>query len=244
MKARGFTLIEMIISLIIVAVIALGIAGFVDFGTRGFAQTVERQKLHTQAQFVLQRLTREVRHAVPNSLEVFITANGVCLSFFPIKYSGFYNQVGASAPYQLEFIVGQDIDLGQYGENVYLVINPTSQADLLPGGGRIHLKDEAISGSYTSLTRNVPLTSGSVANRHYIFNDTEQTYCYHSTNQTLHLTEIDSLANRIADNITAFDVSYLQADLVRGGLVHISMEVAYNDEVASYQQQVQVLNVP
>ncbi|WP_394244789.1 prepilin-type N-terminal cleavage/methylation domain-containing protein [Vibrio astriarenae] len=245
MKIRGFTLIEMIITIIIVAVIALGIAGFVEFGTKGFAQSVERQRLHTQAQFVLQKMSREIRHAVPNSLRVTEDSGEYCLSFYPIKYSGFYHQTGASIPYKLDFIVGQDIDMGQYDNSYWMVINPTSQADLDPiTGNAISLENVVISGASSSLTLAQPLPSESVANRHYIYNNSERTYCHDRAKKRLYLLVENGREIQIADNIKEFKPDYLAPDLIRGGLVHLAIEVVYNDEVASYQQQVQVLNVP
>ncbi|MDR9826751.1 prepilin-type N-terminal cleavage/methylation domain-containing protein [Vibrio sp. FNV 38] len=242
MKARGFTLIEMIISIIIVAIIALGITGFVDFGTRGFAQTVERQKLHTQAQFVLQKLSRELRHAVPNSIDI----NGDCFSFYPIKYSGFYHVTGISLPYQLDFISGQDLLPSQYGDDEFMIINPTSQPYIDDTNNQVSLKDVTVSSAQSSVSINQPLSSESVANRHYI-TEKKYIYKYDSANQVLNRMDgtCDSgLAVPVADSIKSFSVSYFQPNLVRGGLVHIDMVMVYNEEQASYQQEVQVLNVP
>ncbi|KOO10365.1 MSHA biogenesis protein MshO, partial [Vibrio xuii] len=42
MKVKGFTLIEMVVTLIIGSILVLGIAGFVEFGARGYSDTIER----------------------------------------------------------------------------------------------------------------------------------------------------------------------------------------------------------
>ncbi|MGI3026741.1 PilW family protein, partial [Vibrio cholerae] len=91
MRTRGFTLIEMILTIIVGSILVLGIAGFVELGSRGYADTVARQRIQTQAKFVLEKMARELRHAIPNSLAISTdTASQQCLSFYPIVYSGFY----------------------------------------------------------------------------------------------------------------------------------------------------------
>lgn len=67
MKNRGFTLIEMVITIVVGSFIMLGIAGYLQLGAKGYADTIDRQKLQTQAQFVIEKMSREIRHAVPNS---------------------------------------------------------------------------------------------------------------------------------------------------------------------------------
>ena len=69
MKVRGFTLIEMVVTMVISGIIVLGIAGFVEFGTKGYADSIDRQRLQTQAKFALEKISREIRHAVPNSFD-------------------------------------------------------------------------------------------------------------------------------------------------------------------------------
>ena len=45
MKQRGFTLIEMIVTIVVVGVIGLAIAGFVEYGMKGYVETIDRQKV-------------------------------------------------------------------------------------------------------------------------------------------------------------------------------------------------------
>lgn len=69
-SSRGFTLIEMIMTIIVGSILVLGIAGFLELGAKGYTDTVARQRIQTQAQFVLEKMSRELRHAVPNSTEI------------------------------------------------------------------------------------------------------------------------------------------------------------------------------
>ena len=82
MKVRGFTLIEMIVTIFIGSIIMLGIAAYLHLGVQGYSDSIARQRLQTQAQFVIEKMSREIRHAVPNSF--FIDENEKnCLEFIP-----------------------------------------------------------------------------------------------------------------------------------------------------------------
>lgn len=78
MKIRGFTLIEMIVTIVIGSIIMLGIAVYLRLGVQGYSDSIVRQRLQTQAQFVTEKMSREIRHAVPNSF--FIADDGKTVS--------------------------------------------------------------------------------------------------------------------------------------------------------------------
>ncbi len=125
MKDRGFTLMEMIVTIVVGSFIMLGIAGYVQLGMKGYADTIDRQRIQTQAQFVLEKMTREIRHAVPNSFHVPKDASH-CLEFVPIEYSGFYTFKNND----LEFLLGNDSTLNPIPANRRMVINPSRYEDL------------------------------------------------------------------------------------------------------------------
>ncbi|NMV13000.1 prepilin-type N-terminal cleavage/methylation domain-containing protein, partial [Vibrio parahaemolyticus] len=125
MKTRGFTLMEMIVTIVVGSFIMLGIAGYVQLGMKGYADTIDRQRIQTQAQFVLEKMTREIRHAVPNSFHVPKGTTN-CLEFVPIEYSGFYTFKNND----LEFLLGNDSTLNPIPANRRMVINPSRYEDL------------------------------------------------------------------------------------------------------------------
>ncbi len=235
MQARGFTLVEMIISIIISGVLVLGIAGFVQLGTQGYAESIARQRMQMQAQFLLEKLSREVRNAAPNSLRVQSNANQKCFSFYPILYTGIY----ASVDNTIEFLIGNDEDVTTLPDNVSMVINPSRRADYNSGYDVSGLSKT--DGHFTLSSSIRGKDSGSVANRMYIFStDGEVEYCLASSG---YLLRNDVLIN---DNIVFADseFDYLQATLIRGGLVHLTLTLQQNGETSVYQQNIQVINVP
>ncbi|WP_394158147.1 PilW family protein [Vibrio campbellii] len=237
MKVRGFTLMEMIVTIVIGSFIMLGIAGYVQLGMKGYADTIERQRMQTQAQFVLEKMSREIRHAVPNSFHV-PTGAANCLEFVPIEYSGFYTLTNND----LEFLLGNDSTLNPMPANRWMVINPSRYEDLqstspqsLAVGGLAKTGDVfVVSGAASTIG------GTSISSRHYIYqNNSEVRYCFDKHQITRNgITVADSV------DTSASDMHYLEPTLQRGGIVHINLEFAQNGERSVYQQDVQVLNVP
>ncbi|AAZ27638.1 prepilin-type N-terminal cleavage/methylation domain-containing protein [Colwellia psychrerythraea] len=90
LKNSGFTLLELIIVIIILGIMSVGIAGFITLSTQTYLNVTERDKLLSSARFAVERLNREVRNAVPNSLRTFNNNSAQCLEFTPIKASTMY----------------------------------------------------------------------------------------------------------------------------------------------------------
>ncbi|MFT5814433.1 MAG: MSHA biogenesis protein MshO [Psychroserpens sp.] len=86
---QGFTLIELVTVIVILGVLATGISSFLRFGTQSYTDATDRDALISTARFVVERLNREVRNALPNSIRT-IGANKQCLEFVPIDKSVVY----------------------------------------------------------------------------------------------------------------------------------------------------------
>jgi MSHA biogenesis protein MshO len=90
LKSSGFTLLELIIVIIILGIMSVGITGFITLSTQTYLNATERDELLSSARFAVERLNREVRNAVPNSLRTFNSNTAQCLEFAPIKASTVY----------------------------------------------------------------------------------------------------------------------------------------------------------
>ncbi|UTZ42332.1 PilW family protein [Vibrio campbellii] len=251
MKVRGFTLMEMIVTIVIGSFIMLGIAGYVQLGMKGYADTIDRQRMQTQAQFVLEKMSREIRHAVPNSFRV-PPDKPSCLQFVPIEFSGFYNLSDGN----LEFLLGNDISSNTFPNGNWMVINPSRYYDLFPNGSESSAISQRI--KLTDVKREAPgkpfvvedaaddIDANSISSRHYIYKDNSQiTYCFDNGQ----VTRQDATANSpvtVAESVDTAksNMHYFEPTLQRGGIVHINLEFTQNGERSVYQQDVQVLNVP
>ncbi len=76
MNAResGFTLIELVITMVITIIVVSFVAFFIAAPVRGFTEQARRAELVDSAESSLQRIARDIRHALPNSVR--ITTNG------------------------------------------------------------------------------------------------------------------------------------------------------------------------
>jgi len=105
-KIKGFTLLELIIVIIILGVMSVGIAGFISLTTQTYLNVSERDKLLSSARFAVERLNREIRNAVPNSVRVKNDAARQCLEFVPIVASTIYTDIPVSPePGRLDALV-------------------------------------------------------------------------------------------------------------------------------------------
>ncbi|MDP2572989.1 type II secretion system protein [Vibrio penaeicida] len=247
MKKLGFTLMEMIVTILIVSIMFLGIAGFVKIGAQGYADTTRRQALHNQARFVIEKMSREIRHAVPNSLAT--SSGGSCVSFYPIRYSGFYQIIDSisGGTDTLQFIVGNDgftqTDMNTaISAGARLVINPSQISDLVdPSSASVLLTGVSLSGAIYSLSAS--FSSNSIANRHYIYIPSEQVeYCVNAG--TGQITRDAGTVVQVGENATSAAFAVDGMSLQRGGLVHMDILFESDGEQSHYNHDVQVLNVP
>lgn len=105
--ARGFTLIEMIMVMVITGVIAGIVAVFIAKPVEGYVDSVKRAELTDAADTALRRLARDLRLALPNSLRVDTTtsASSNYIEFIMTRAGGRYRDAadGSSGGNALDY---------------------------------------------------------------------------------------------------------------------------------------------
>ena len=109
---RGFTLIELVIVLVVLAVVSVGITGFIRSSTQIFIDTSERERLLREGSFAVERINREISTALPNSVRLTGNAGSHCLQFVPVRWSTFYLTLPQTPSIDgvMDIIEMQDID--------------------------------------------------------------------------------------------------------------------------------------
>ncbi|OEF28466.1 prepilin-type N-terminal cleavage/methylation domain-containing protein [Vibrio rumoiensis] len=254
-KHQGFTLIELVVTMVVMGIMVMGIAGFIELGTKGYADTVDRQALQNQARFVVERMTREIRHSVPNSFTV--SDDGHCVSFYPIKYAGAYVVLPVSGGDPFRFVtVSAEPTVGSLN-GLNLVINPSAPDDLdtansksIPLSGVVKLNDSSgnetpIYSTETESDFDAGNVTNSVGNRLYIYKEKVQ-YCI--SGPIITRQEDNGNPAQIGQDVASGSFNdgtdSGSASLSRSGLVHMSFLFQRGDEQSQYDDDVQVLNVP
>ncbi|UTW44728.1 prepilin-type N-terminal cleavage/methylation domain-containing protein [bacterium SCSIO 12696] len=249
-QQSGFTLIELITVIVLLAIIATIGSNFVVSSTESYQQVQSRAKLVNKSRQAMERMTRQLRGAVPNSIQLF--AANTCIKFLPMASGGFYqnpipdNANGAaassaigSAPYQVDF-----------GTARYAIIGALNDNDIYSGGASASLSSPLTQGSSQS---GIALSSDQVwirnsIERRFFLADDPQAFCV--VGNELHFLQGNTLG------WTPSGTGNLMAQQVAGGfalqagtesrstIVDIDLDFTEGGETVNLQQQVTIRNVP
>ncbi|MCL1068462.1 type II secretion system GspH family protein [Shewanella olleyana] len=88
----GFTLVEMVTVILILGILVVGVSSFVIFGTRIFVESSSIDQVLGQSRFAMERMTRDIRNSVPNSVRLHTDSGGSfqCIEMLPIEASSSY----------------------------------------------------------------------------------------------------------------------------------------------------------
>jgi MSHA biogenesis protein MshO len=131
---QGMSLLSLLLGLMITAIISVGVGKWLFHGFQGYQQGQDRIMAQLPWRFAQLRLSKEIQHAVPNSL--VIAKDGASLSFIPIAFAGQYQNDGLlnisaltvnwlASPLQFQSFPNQC---------VRVVISPEKLVDLLRDG--------------------------------------------------------------------------------------------------------------
>ncbi|HAY46983.1 MAG TPA: hypothetical protein DCY55_11985 [Gammaproteobacteria bacterium] len=165
-RARGLTLIELIVSILLLSIVAGGSIAYVISSTQTYYQTAVRGQLSGIGRTAIGQLERAINNAVPNSFRIRSSASldEQCLEFLPIVSASYYT----SAPFVDPGTTVDAIYLSQTSGGNYAVIYPLSAADLYQKSNPGPLGDiSAITAQTITLASSHTFTSMSPGSRVY-----------------------------------------------------------------------------
>jgi len=268
-KIVGFTLIEMVTVILILGIIVVGISSFVVFGTRIFVESSAVDQVLSQSRFGIERMTRDIRRAVPNSMRVLTATDGSyqCLELLPISASTSYIDAPFfPQPVQNTLTAIKSVRSINAAQSV--LIYPLTASEVYNPQGltakRFLVQSVAESGDLLtiSLTQSIRFTEASPLKRLYVA-QSPLSYCFINTAGNVDLRLYQQygykavqpspadmgngvlMAQNITNTLTINPAIILTpATLVTNAIVHLQPRFRVNGETFQYQHQVQVMNVP
>jgi MSHA biogenesis protein MshO len=93
-RARGFTLMEVIVSIVVLGILSAAVAVFIRAPILGYRDMVDRAEITDQADLALRRIARDLRLALPNSVRIASDGTGnTVLEFLQTRTGGRYLSV-------------------------------------------------------------------------------------------------------------------------------------------------------
>ncbi len=268
-KQQGFTLIEMVTVIAILAIVGVGVTNFLGSGAQIFADVTERTQLISESRFVTERLNREIRGALPNSVRIAGNGNTRhCIEFMPVKWSSFYFDAPVVPE---EFAEIEAVEWGSLSPYTYaagdnIIIYPTATVDIYSDTGKKHEIEEIspIGPGVTELEfdDDVQFATDSPSSRFYVFS-TPVSYCVEAGQirryENYGLQQIqpvnlvggalmaENLTNTLSNDAgTGIEDPFRlnEASLTRTASVLMLLEFARDNEIIVFNNEVHIPNVP
>lgn len=134
-QQTGFTLLELVLVIMILGILGVGISSFMRTSVLQYTGFVERTQLINESSFIVQRVNRELMHAVPNSIRIKGDNSVHCLEFVPNKWATIYTDIPLqpSVTNIVNVVTMHDINGNTFNptENIdFAIVYPLDSADV------------------------------------------------------------------------------------------------------------------
>ncbi|MCU8093191.1 type II secretion system GspH family protein [Shewanella sp. SM20] len=269
----GFTLVEMVTVILILGILVVGVSSFIIFGTRIFVESSSVDQVLSQSRFAVERMTRELRSALPNSVRLNSDSlTYQCVEFVPIEASTTYLAMPIiPAAAASTGIVILDNTASAIRVNQFAWIYPLVDADVYSSARqkRAQIKTPPLTlANQVTLTFTAPTRFAEASPRQRIyFGSSPVSYCFEKGASGNYLQIVryagynfntvqpnpatmgtgvlmaQSVAN-VLNNGADLPLILTPSSLVNNAMVHLQPRFNVNGETFQYRHQVQVINVP
>ena len=263
-KTAGFTLIELVMSIALMAIVATVSVGFVQQGSQGMIDSSGRQQLAATGYVVNEQVSRAVRDSLPGSVRT--TPDGQCVEYMPVLAASIYTDLQVGVQVTQMSVVPY---AGSGSVTGYVAVYPLSSNNIYSQSdpGALTPDTATLSGASgeTTLTLGSAHTfpADSPERRFYLAGAPETicqdgNYLYRYRNYGF-ISDVNNLRAALLASAAAgrsvlayplqsnsMDIRYQPATLQRNGLVTIEFVLQHPDtgEVQVIAQQIRINNVP
>ena len=246
--SNGFTLIELIIVIVITGIIAGVVYPVIMYGIKSSKQFDEAKGVSVRARLAVERIARDVRYAVPNSIRIHsINSSNDSIEFGDAVLHSHYSTIdGTSSPYTLNDDTGLTLPATNFisiyntsADDFYSYPNSPSVFDVV-----------SVSGNQVQFNANAKPYSPN--HRYSLFNscvcyslDTNgilYRYGGYSPDQDFQTDATEK--NILINNVQAVEFKYYEGNLSNAAMVSISIIVKVGETSVSYHEEVHIRNVP
>ncbi len=233
---RGFTLIEMIITIVLLGILSgLGVTILKNVFI-GYGDTKTKNLLYNEAKYIYERIGRELRIAIPNT----IRTGSDYIQYIMFEKSFYYEDNNSS----LITIYGNNDNLSNRQLSIYNV-----SPDNIYNGDRLYTIED--NSSLTSLYLDKNIDANSPYNRCFVIDTPvtifkENNYLKRCFNYTINSSDgkNSGTCNILANYIDNVDFKYLPGNNQNNAVVEISLTLKKNNVTMNYKNKIHIRNVP
>ncbi|WP_337841476.1 prepilin-type N-terminal cleavage/methylation domain-containing protein [Rheinheimera sp.] len=153
-SVSGFTLVELILVILLLGIVGTASFSYLGLGAKMYADAADREALLSSSRFAVERLSRELRNVVPNSVRTFTDSGRNCIEFAPLIKAGRYSPgVATGSASGTVSLVSPDgwTEVTGYSQPLLMTIYPTDASRDIYGEARV-AESFSFTASGTSLT--------------------------------------------------------------------------------------------
>jgi len=245
---NGFTLIELVISIVLVGIIAGVVGPIIFYGAEGFQQQVARKELVSRARLALERMSRELRESVPNTVRVSTTnAANDTVEFGKATFFSHYNSItGGSSPYTLN----DDTGLTPPSTSFIVIYNVSPDDFYAYPASPSTFQVAGVAGNQVSInapakphssTKRYQMCTGAVTFSRNLSGELIR-YSGYDPGQAHGTSAIDQ--DILIDHVSSIQFQYTTGTLSNTALLTIFLQVRASGETMNFHQEVHIRNVP